>query len=65
MKRKVLTSAFWATISLAAALLFSQLPGCGGGGGNGFVVGGGSGSSSVSNGSLQVGITDSPAFPIS
>jgi hypothetical protein len=53
-------AAVLAAFFLASSLLLLQLPGCGGGGGgvNSVTVGGG-----AATGTLQVGITDSPAFP--
>lgn len=50
----------WAAVAaffLASSLLFIQLSGCGGGGGSAVVLSG------AATGTLQVGITDSPAFP--
>ncbi len=59
MKGKNWAWAALAAFFLASSLLILQLPGCGGGGGvNSVVV-----SSGATTGTLQVGITDSPAFP--
>jgi hypothetical protein len=58
MKRNHLAWAAVAAFFLASSLLFILLSGCGGGGGGGVVVSGG-----AATGTLQVGITDSPAFP--
>jgi hypothetical protein len=55
MKKSYSTCTLFAVIFLLSGALFLQLPGCGGGGGGG--------GGSESTGTLQVGITDSPAFP--
>jgi hypothetical protein len=55
MKRANSKWVLFAAFFLLSGMLFLQLPGCGGGGGGG--------DGSVSTGTLQVGITDSPAFP--
>jgi hypothetical protein len=55
MKRAYATCTLFAIFFLLSGALFLQLSGCGGGGGDG--------DGSVSTGTLQVGITDSPAFP--
>lgn len=55
MKNRSLSFAVITVLVLLSALMLAQIPGCGGGGG--------SGSGSASTGSLQVSITDSPAFP--
>ncbi len=62
MKKSTFTEIVLAVLLMTSFLTLAQISGCGGGGGTGFVVGGDAGSSTTS-GSLQVGITDSPAFP--
>lgn len=53
MNRKTMAVAILAVLISVSFLLLMQIPGCGGGGGGG----------NTSAGTLQVSITDSPAFP--
>ncbi len=55
MKNRTLSIVVVAVLVLLSALLLAQMPGCGGGGGGG--------GGTASTGTLQVALTDSPAFP--
>jgi hypothetical protein len=52
MRKKTVKIVCYTTFLLLCTLILAQIPGCGGGGGG-----------STPSGTLQVGLTDSPAFP--